>query len=49
MCLLVGILLYYVGLSLGCLCVNLCNMIVGGGMSHFGGMCICYMLGICLV
>ena len=24
-------------------------MIVGGGMCHFGGMCIGYMSGICLV
>ena len=44
MCLLVHVLLYCVGLSLGCLCAYLCNMIVGGGMCHSGGMCIGYVL-----
>ena len=48
-CSLVCLLLYYVSLSLDCLCVYLCNMIVGGGMCHYGWMCLGYMLGIYLV
>ena len=31
------ILLYCVGLSLDCLCLYQCNMIVGEGMCHFDG------------
>ena len=49
MCLLMRLLLYYVSLPLSCSCAYLCIMIVGGGRCHFGGMCIGYMLGICLI
>ena len=47
--LLVCLPFYCVGLSLDCLFVFKYNTIVGGGMCHAGGMCICYMLGIYLV
>lgn len=46
MCLLVSVLLYYIDLTLASLCAYLCD-IVGGGMCHFEGMCIRYMLGTC--
>ena len=49
MCSLMRIFFYCVNLSLDCLCVHLCNMIVGEGMCHSGGMYIGYMLGIYIV
>jgi hypothetical protein len=49
MCLMVHELHYCIDLSLGCLYACLCNIVVGGGMCHFGGMCISYMLGVCHV
>ena len=38
MCTIMCVLLHCVGLSLNCLCVYYCNMIVGGGMCHYDEM-----------